>query len=281
MHVFSWRCPNCSSRLNQASASWQCEKGHTFDKAKEGYVNLLLAHQKNSKAPGDSKQMVNARQLFLQSGAYMPLVESMIALLVKHASFTWEHAYILDAGCGEGYYLQQLAGLLDSVFDRKPNWEQFCGIDISKDAVRKAAKRVKQAQFAVASTFSIPLDDDSHDTVIQVFAPSSISEIARILKPKGLWLMVSPADDHLFELKQHIYDKPEKHQLKSLAPEGLTLIAEQQKRFSVPLSNPEIRSALLMMTPFYWQASEQKKDALKASLEKVTAHFHLQLYRKV
>lgn len=276
MQPFSWQCPTCSSVLHGSSAYWRCDQGHTFDRAKEGYVNLLLAHHKNSKAPGDSKLMVNARRVFLQSEAYLPLVKLMGTLLSQHAPFSWHQARLFDAGCGEGYYLQQLAGLLVD----NPNWEHFSGIDISKEAVRKAAKRLKYAQFAVASTYSIPLQKCSQDAVIQVFAPSSTNEIARILKPKGLWMTVSPAFDHLFELKQHIYDKPEKHQLTSPTHTGFTLIAEKQSRFLVPLANPEIRLALLMMTPFFWQASEQKKDALQASLQSVTAHFHLHLYQK-
>lgn len=275
-HMFQWKCPSSGSPLTRLESCWRSAHNQTFDIAKEGYVNLLLVQHKNSKAPGDSKPMVNARRMFLESGGYAPLVQAIRDTLVTHNSNSNGALAIFDAGCGEGYYLNKVI----KAFSAQQLEITACGVDISKPAIQKAAKRYKSTQFAVASTFAIPLADATQDIAIQVFAPSSSDEILRVLKPQGLWLTVSPAPDHLFELKQKVYDQPQKHTANSLQYEGFEMLARERVTFSVSLSDANMREALLMMTPFYWQISIAKKDALKASLKHVTADFDLQLWRK-
>jgi 23S rRNA (guanine745-N1)-methyltransferase len=242
--------------------------------AKEGYVNLLLAHKRNSKMPGDNKEMVMARREFLGQGHYKPLVQTLAKQISEHSRLS--SLSLFDAGCGEGYYLHTL---ISELKDIEVN-ARVSGVDISKPAVQKAAKLVEQGDFAVASTFDIPLNDASQDAVIQIFAPSSDSEIHRILKDQGIWLIASPAESHLFELKQMVYDAPEQHKADSSIPDGFTLTTTERVTFTMNLTTPETRQALLLMTPFYWQISEQKKDALLASLEQVTADFYLRVLRK-
>ena len=270
-----WRCPSCgnalSLELNEHGKTWLCANRHGFDVAKEGYVNLLLAHKRNSKAPGDSKDMVVARRNFLNEGHYAPLVEAMAEQLSTY--FSKDIINLFDAGCGEGYYLQHLIEKLT----QDGLSSHASGIDISKPAVQKAAKRIKTGQFAVASTYEVPLLDNSQDAVVQVFAPSSSDEIYRVLAHNGIWLLVSPAKKHLFELKQAVYDRPQLHQILHEIPSGFTLHSTQQVTFSLALHTETSRHALLMMTPFYWQISEQKKDALLASLNEVTADFDIRV----
>ena len=281
---FFWRCPSCSLALNYCDGAWTCENKHSFDKAKEGYVNLLLAQHRNSKEPGDSKAMITARRRFLSEGYYQPLMDEIVAVLVKHTQarvqskpLSQENTLSLfDAGCGEGQYLNAIfSGLVNQGITPRVS-----GVDISKPAVQKAAKLLKQGQFAVASTYSVPLCSATQDAVVQVFAPSSEQEIHRILDDQGLWIKVSPGPEHLFELKQKVYDTPERHTVDTLVPSGFTLLETKSLTFPMNLSSPEIREALLMMTPFYWQISETKKDALLASLMSLTADFHIQLFSK-
>ncbi|MFC3094920.1 methyltransferase domain-containing protein [Alteromonas sediminis] len=275
---FSWLCPSCRQPLHHSSRSWTCIKGHQFDCAKEGYVNLMLAQHKNSKQPGDSKAMVAARRSFLESGNYAPLANKMAEILLANIS-TDAHSHkpfaLFDAGCGEGYYLNYVQAHVAP----KLGVVESSGVDISKFAVQKAAKQYKELHFAVASTYAIPVADDSQDLLIQVFAPSSDEEVHRIIKPGGFWLRVNPAADHLHQLKALVYDKPKAHDMKVSSPQGFKKIVTERLRFNVSLDDRQSRESLLMMTPFYWQISEQKKAHLLAHLQQVEADFLIELFQ--
>lgn len=272
---FNWQCPACNEALSLHSRVWQCSNNHRFDCAKEGYVNLLLAQHKNSKAPGDSKEMVIARQQFLEQGYYRPLANNISALIVSRvdqvAPFT-----LFDAGCGEGYYTGQVLDNLNAAGVSV----SACGIDISKPAILKAAKRKKDIQFAVASTYQIPLANESQDTAIQVFAPSSAEEIHRILKDGGIWIKVNPAEDHLFELKEMVYDEPAKHNVDAEINIGFSQLSEHRCSFDIELDNPQQRENLLMMTPFYWSISASKKQHVLQNLSSVKTDFIISVYQK-
>ena len=278
---------------HSSSNLWRCENKHTFDIAKEGYVNLLLAHQKNSKAPGDNKNMVNARRAFLSEGHYAPLANSIgecLLTFVKSCATQGQYT-ILDAGCGEAYYL----GEVTSAFLNNPNFVKsgmqlnVSGIDISKPAIQKASKRFRDISntstqaiynFAVASTFDLPIPDTVINAVIQVFAPSSSNEVSRVLKRDGIWIKVEPNAGHLFELKQLVYDAPKKHTEKPKKEPNFTLVDAQQLSFKIDLQNTDARQNLLSMTPFYWSISQDKKQRLLDLLTQVTADFSISVYSR-
>lgn len=277
-HNASWICPVCKQPLVWQLTAWRCDKQHSFDRAKEGYVNLLKVQDKNSKDPGDNKDMVMARRAFLEQDHYLPLATKVADLLQDCCSQS-EHDIplsLFDAGCGEGYYLakikQQLAlnGLTVNA----------SGSDISKSAMQKAAKKHPDIQYAVASSFNLPLANHSQDVLIQVFAPSSAAEIQRVLKDKGWWLSVTPAPEHLFELKQQVYDQAQKHETTSTVPEGFSLVSQTRLSFEMHLSTLEQRQNLLMMTPFYWTVSEEKKQLLLGNLEFVSTDFDIKVMQK-
>lgn len=46
-----WKCPVCGSFMQHRGRCWSCTKGHSFDMAKSGYVNLLPANRKHAKIP--------------------------------------------------------------------------------------------------------------------------------------------------------------------------------------------------------------------------------------
>jgi len=271
---FSWRCPACEQALVLIDRQWQCCNKHSFDKAKEGYVNLLLAQHKNSKAPGDNKDMVLARRAFLSQGHYLPLAIKIAELLREQLGpMSSESVALFDAGCGEGYYLQAICKEL-AAQHIKPI---VSGIDISKPAVQKAAKLNKHGEFAVASCFNIPLAENSQNAVIQIFAPSSPSEIKRILKHEGVWIAVNPAADHLRQLKSIVYDSPQSHELDTQAEEGFSLLAQERLSFTIHLENSEERNNLLLMTPFYWTISKAKKEQLLSQLMEVKVDFDIKI----
>ena len=139
-----FRCPLCAAALTREEKRYACPTGHSFDRAAAGYVHLLPANKMHSKDPGDDKGMATARNRFLSGDYYAPLRDTLAELACAYAP---EHVRILDAGCGEGYY----SAAVFQALDRAGKAPMLAGIDLSKHALRRAAKREKAAEFAVAS----------------------------------------------------------------------------------------------------------------------------------
>lgn len=242
-------CPVCESKLQCGKAVWQCPAGHSFDVARQGYVNLLTVDRKHSLHPGDTREMVLARRRFLDAGHYAPIACKLKALL---AAFCPQAQSVLDAGCGEGYYL----GALGTFPER---W----GIDISKEAVRCAAARDKQAHFLTATAAHLPFADGSFDCLLSMFALTAAEEFARVLKPGGIFVQVLAGEKHLLGLKRIIYPElleKEKH----LHPElpHFSLLHSETLHFTFSLTGAEAVQDLLSMTPHVWRISRQGAEAL-------------------
>ncbi|MCB1754107.1 MAG: methyltransferase domain-containing protein [Gammaproteobacteria bacterium] len=277
----NWCCPVCGLILHRDDKVWLCANAHSFDIARQGYVNLLLAQQKKSRQPGDDQQAVEARRKFLQQGHYQPLIENISDLLqawLPAASDDGKYR-LLDCGCGEGWYIQALQETLPA--DKLENVE-FAGLDISRPAILNAAKSVKNATFAIASAFSIPLPAQSLDCVLQVFAPASDEEIHRILKTDGLLIRVTPAQNHLLQLREQLY--PDLHQRDIEQPDKncFEKIREQRSTFGIVLQSSEAINSLLRMTPHFWKANTSRREELlaKESLQ-VSADMLVSVYRKL
>jgi len=147
------RCPLCGQGLLLLEKRLACPKGHSFDLAREGYVNLLPVQKKKTKDPGDSREMVQARRRFLSAGHYRPFAAALGEIGAELARGK-ERFAVADAGCGEGYYDQALLEAL------RPQAKQvsLLGFDISREAVRLAARSsMPEAAFAVGSCFSAPV----------------------------------------------------------------------------------------------------------------------------
>ena len=275
-----WMCPSCQLPLSLSERNWGCDNGHNYDQAKESYVNLLLAQHKRSKEPGDNKQMVNARRAFLQEAHYQPLANRLAALIAEYQDLAELHLF--DAGCGEGYYLHTIAESLEahSINQSQGIKVHAGGLDISKIAVQKAAKLYPNYMFAVASTYKLPLADNSQNALVQIFAPSSHNEIHRVLSDKGIWLQVNPAAQHLQQLKQALYDQPLEHKTQDELPEGFNVIHEQNLSFDLLLDTAEQRMNLLMMTPFYWSAQQEKVEKMIDTMRQVSADFSIRVLQK-
>ena len=192
-----FRCPLCSAPLSRGEQGYLCPSGHCFDVAAAGYTHLLPANRKHSKNPGDDKAMVAARSAFLDRGYYIPLRDALCARVAQECK-TLPSPALLDSGCGEGYYT---AGLYQAL-TQAGCAPQIAGVDISKFALRRAAKRLPQGEFAVASVYHLPLADQSVDALVNVFSPLAPEEFARVLLPGGLFCYVVPSARHLWEMKQ-------------------------------------------------------------------------------
>lgn len=253
-----WNCPVCKQPLQRVENSLVCANRHSFDRAREGYVNLLLANKKKSADPGDNREMLESRRRFLQQGYYAPLAEGIANVVTQYYAEQLEQGdslTVLDAGCGEGYYLDQLATVL-------PYAVQSYGTDISRTAMRMAAKQYSGMQFAVASSFDLPVADAAVDVLLRVFAPAADGEIVRVLREGGLYLWAYPGPRHLFELRQLVYDDPKLHSVdESKIPQGQGLTLHDTLNISYALKLPDQASvaALLAMTPYFWSASADKQ----------------------
>ena len=173
-------CPVCGAALEPQGAAWRCVQGHCFDVARQGYVNLLTVTQKHSRHPGDTREMVAARRAFLDAGWYAPIAKTLADLVRR---FCPEAEAVLDAGCGEGYYLSQLGWVPE-------RW----GIDISRDAVRYAAARDRSAHWLTATAAHLPFADGGFDCVLSMFALTAGAEFFRVLRPGGIFLIVNEVD---------------------------------------------------------------------------------------
>ena len=271
-----WQCPLCRSPIDVRASVIQCSNNHTFDRAKAGYVNLLPVQFKKSKSPGDDKNMVRARREFHDQNGYEPLKNAMTKVLLGY--FTDNKTYnIYDAGCGEGSYLNALVEGLS----RNGVNVLGAGSDIAKIAVELAAKAFKKHQFVVASSFDLPLATGSQDAVIQVFAPGSSKEYARVLRLGGILLTVDPAPLHLFELKSLIYDHPEPHVVEDEVRVGFSQRSEQRVQYRLTFENDAQKIALIKMTPYYWRLSNERLNDIVEALHDVTVDFRLQCWQRV
>lgn len=270
-----WRCPLCQHPLQQFERTWRCENRHTFDEAKSGYLNLLPVQQKKSKQPGDDKTMVNARRCFHDAGGYEPLMAALTDIISTNA-LPEQTLNLFDAGCGEGSYL----GFIAQALHCSGYSISASGSDIAKHAVDLAAKRYKQCHFAVASSVNLPLEDASQNVLLQVFAPGSDSEYQRIIARGGLLITVDPAENHLWTIKQAIYDTPRQHDVNFDDKAGFTRQHEARVSFTVDLTNPKTRQGLLEMTPYYWRLPQDKATALFSNTKQVEADFVVHVWQR-
>jgi len=252
------QCPVCHQPL-YLTHHYSCGKHH-FDRAKEGYVNLCIPPIR-----GDDTLLVNARANFFQTNPYKPL-------MVKLQSMVASFSTVLDVGCGTGAYLEFMK--------RNDSTLTTIGCDGSKKAIRKAAKLDTQTLYMVANMNALPLLNESVDVILSVFAPYNSEEIQRVLKPNGQLIVVQPAPNHLFELKQVLYDIVKLNPDTTLTIPGLTSNLNEQLEFEMILNQDELQ-ALFAMTPYVYTSSQQASMKLKALVSlNIKASFKISVFTK-
>jgi len=252
--------------------------------AKEGYVNLLPVQQKNSLEPGDAQTMLQARRAFLDAGHYAPLAERLRQHLADvlhefgHQS-SERPLRCLDIGSGEGYYVHQLQQGLRTSAEAEL---AFYGFDIAKYGVKKAAKRYPQAHWAVASAYQLPYVDQHFAVATRIYAPSEPAEVYRCLKAKGYWLTVTPAPNHLLELKQRLYLTATPHSDARIDYPGFLHQQRDRLGFALNLQQQDLDN-LIQMTPLAWRGQHQDKSAALAELigeGRVQVDFYIDIYQR-
>lgn len=268
-------CPKCREKLELKDNSCVCENGHSFDRARQGYVNLLLPNRRHSSAPGDTREMVMSRRRFLESGKY-DIFSDKLNELVEQFSGGSQKISIVDCGCGEGYYGGRLCEYLDKL---KINYELF-GFDISKEAVKAASGKYKQISFAVASTFDIPVKENSADFALAVFSPMVEGEFCRILKNGGYLIYAVPGVRHLMGLKEAVYDEPYENTEKDTQYCGFEFVGRYPVSGKITVSG-EAAVDLFKMTPYYYKTELSAIDKIRLK-DKIDTEiqFDFLVYRK-
>ncbi len=269
-------CPLCSAPLSVEGGRYLCPAGHCFDRAASGYVHLLPANRKHSQNPGDDREMVAARAAFLEKGYYSPLLELLARITVEETAHL-PLPVLLDSGCGEGYYT---AGVYRALCQagRSP---RIAGVDLSKYALRRAAKQLPEGEFAVASVYRLPIAADSVDVLLNVFSPLATSEFARVLRPGGLFCYVVPSARHLWEMKQILYSQPYENPVKREEYSDFLFEGMKQVRYTLSLTQGQDIMALFHMTPYAWKTPKEGIRRLESlSCLKCQIGFDIHLYRK-
>lgn len=240
-------CPKCRSKLTSDGKTVVCRNGHSYDIAKEGYVNLLppMSH-----VPGDNAEMVRARHLFLAKGYYEPLRDKL-----KEIISGLSPKVFVDAGCGEGYYTSKISESISG---------DTVGLDISKFAVKYAAKNDKNSVYAAANIHVLPFEDESVDVILSCFCAYDEKEYKRVLKSGGKFVLVLPYKRHLFGMKEILYDNPYENPSDIPVLCGFEHSATDIISYKIHLGNKDDISELYSMTPYQWNTSKDGAERLAA-----------------
>ena len=260
------KCPICDGVLmleDQKTLYCNGQKRHAYDLSSSGYVNLSSPKQCGG---GDTKEAVRARSAFLDAGYYKPISDKILELLTLYGN---GGERVVDAGCGEGYYSTAIARC------------GFCviGFDLSKFATDAAAKRARREGldntfFVTASVFTMPIEDKCADALVNVFAPCVESEYKRVLKDKGSLIVVYAGPEHLYGLKDAIYEQVNTNEERADLPQGMSLAQKDRLTYDVTLKGNENILNLFAMTPYYWKTSQSDVKKLEG-LEELTTRIDI------
>lgn len=255
-------CPVCAGPLSESAGSFRCPQRHTFDRARDGYIHLLPAGHGRSNVRGDTPEMIRARRRFLERGRYEPLSAAINAHAVRHLSAVaathQTSATTLDAGCGDGYYIGRLSR--EDALAVSDAEHCYFGLDLSKEAVRLAARTYQDIDFLVNDlTRRICMADGSADLLLNIFAPRNADEFARVLRPGGLLLTAIPEPNHQIEMREALSlldiedDKPQRTAARFGT--AFDLASQQTLEYETEVEGDELVD-LLLMTPNYWHLED-------------------------
>ncbi len=282
-------CPVCDSFLKLTDNTLKCSHSHSFDVAREGYVNLLPVTHRRSSHPGDSKEMLISRKQFLDRGHYLQLSDLINELVENYLREeiicqTDATRIVLDAGSGTGYYLSKISDHIAKYSTDK--CVCYVGVDISKTACRIASKSDPGSCYIVANIFrKLPLVEHSVDVLLTVFAPWNKVEFERLLKVGGLLIMVTPGARHLEELRALANIASEIGQTAELRKQELSHEFDYVNSVAIEsmldLRQPDITN-LFRMTPYYWQTSMETRTTIEHIPQLiVSVDFRISIYRLI
>ncbi|QEG42143.1 putative RNA methyltransferase [Roseimaritima ulvae] len=261
--MFELRCTvrKCQNLLRRDDSGLACDAGHHFDRAKEGYWNLLQPQDRRSKTPGDADAAVLARHRWLQRGHAAGLIEMLSPWVAQSAVDGIATCRTLDLGCGEGSFGPALFAA---------EAEGYCGIDLSKRAIKLAARAWGDATWVLANADrTLPVADASVHRVISLFGRRPAEEIGRVLVPGGHCIVAVPGEEDLIELREQVQQAGHRRSrvqaiIDQMNAAGLECITQQHWQQQVNLDPDAIRDALAM-------TYRAVRHSQQARLEAVTA----------
>ena len=262
------QCPVCREITVRSEAVWQCANKHTFDAARQGYVNFLLAHKKHSREPGDNKEMIQSRRKFLDRGHYDRVSDGINEAIAGALPGPERGGVfnVLDAGCGEGFYLKRLKESL-ARSGRDPSTFCYYGVDISKYAVQQATQRDRTMNWFVASIIDLPFMRSSLDIVLNVFSPLNFPEVSRITRDEGKLVIAHPGPRHLNGLREVIYPVAREHEESDMVEQARGLFSLSDRRrinYQLELKSKGEIMDLLAMTPYFWNIDLSTRSRVEA-----------------
>ena len=265
-------CPICGSRLEKNGNSFLCtstetKKKHCFDISSAKYADLSY----RSGGSGDPKDAVTDRTAFLDKGYYAPLSSQLNVICTERLT---KDFFLIDAGCGEGYYSERIAADFPDSY--------VFGADLSKHAVRRASVRRNirggtNSFYAVSSIFSLPVAPHTSDCVLSMFAPVAEDEILRVLKDDGILIIGAAGERHLYDLKSAIYQEVHLNDERADLPQKMKLIDKKNVTYRAFIDSNEDVMCLFGMTPYRFRTSEESFLRLKA-LDSLDVEINVDFY---
>jgi 23S rRNA (guanine745-N1)-methyltransferase len=267
------RCPHCGAALALARGAVACAQGHSFDVARQGYVSLLTGDAQLASA--DSASMVAAREAFLAAGHLEPLAEALGGEAERALTGP---GCVIDLGAGTGWYL---AHVLDRLPDR-----HGLALDLSKHALRRAARAHPRIGAVACDAWRrLPVRDGVAALVLSVFAPRDGAEIARVLRPGGALLVVTPTTVHMEQLVSALgllnVDARKQERLEAKLDPHLELDRSAGLEWPLALGPADVANAVAM-GPSARHVDQGGLDALVAALPQpveATASVTIAVYR--
>ena len=273
------KCPVCQEKLIKIDNTFKCEKNHSYDISSKGYTNMLLANQRHSINPGDSKEMILSRVRFLEKDYYHILRKTILDTINKYAS--WDSFSFCDLACGEGYYTNYLHTKLN-----ENHKVSSVGIDISKYAIieackKKRAEKLENIDYFIGNLMNLPFNSSSFDFMLNCFALLDEKEFHRVLKENGYFIRVLPDADHLLGIKEVLYKNVILNVMKEKTINGFTLVDEIHIKDDITLKSKEEIYDLFTMTPYYYKTSKESiNKLLSLNTLKTRISFVLLVYKK-
>lgn len=253
-------CPHCGSELDESGRTLLCDRGHSFDVARQGYVSLLSGA---SKIAGDSAEMIAAREQFL-GGGHFDRLRTAVADATTAAGVA--EPAVLEVGAGTGHYL---ATVLDAMPDAPG-----LGVDVSKAAARRLARSHPRAAAVVADIWTqLPVRDHAVSHALSIFAPRNAAELQRVLRADGELVVLTPTDRHLHELVDLLsmvrVDENKTARLGASMAGHFDRVARTSVEYPMHLAHTEVEQ-LVAMGPSARHLGERARDAIAALPETVT-----------
>ena len=273
-------CPICQSSMKVMEfKSFICSNHHTFDFAKQGYINLTTHPVKVNY----SKELFEARRkLITETAFYEPLIEAIVKVLHQYFAGTKETLTILDTGCGEGSHLSMICDSIRSDFLKKV---VGVGIDLSKEGIMVAAKNYSEQIWAVADLANTPFKHSQFDVILNILSPSNYVEFNRLLKSDGVVIKISPQSGYLKELREHLFIEPEKQNYSNAEivdrfNASFSFVESTRITYKANLNQSAIKW-LVAMTPLTWNANEEVVATfLKRESAKITVDLDILIGKK-